>query len=124
MNGTGTVSGNMSTRVGRRIAQLRRKHAGGIQSQAKFAARIGISPSYLAKIEQGTRDIPLGILERAGRELGVDPIDLLTADGQCDAMEPVCTALLPIMGRLRDTPDGIARLVHTIESLDALLDLV
>ena len=111
---TGTLERGVDGRVGRRIARLRRRKGGAIVPQEEFAARLGISPSYLRKIEQGTRDIPLGVLRRAARELGVDAADLVRPEGRAAGIEEVEVPLMRVLARLRRHPEGIPTLVKFI----------
>lgn len=122
MSSTAPATRTMSNRVGRRIAQLRRKQASGIQSQTRFAQRIGISASYLTKIERGVKDIPLGILDRAARELGVTSIDLLRESQGLLGLDEVQVPLMKLLGRLRQRPEGIPTLVRFLDQLNAMVE--
>jgi len=56
--------------LGKRTAELRRA-ARPIVSQEELARRVGISRSYLAKIERGEKDLPVCLAVRIARELRV-----------------------------------------------------
>ncbi len=122
MASTGTLDRSEVGRVGRRIAHLRRRHEGRIVAQEEFAGRLGISTSYLRKIEQGGRDIPLGLLLRAARELNVDPVELIRPERHAPGLEEVEVPLMRVLARLRRHPEGIPTLVKFLESLRHMID--
>ena len=70
---------DLARQVGRRIAYYRQVRPAGRLSQERLAGRIGMSVSLLRKIERGTRPLPLRLLERVSRELGVQPHHLICA---------------------------------------------
>lgn len=71
--------------LGKRTADLRRA-ARPILSQDELARRVGISRSYLAKIERGEKDLPVCLAVRIARELRVPLGEYLSVldDGNAD----------------------------------------
>lgn len=71
--------------LGKRTADLRRA-ARPIVSQEELARRVGISRSYLAKIERGEKDLPVCLAVRIARELRVPLGEFLSVldDGGSD----------------------------------------
>jgi len=65
--------------VGQRLRELRLDRA---QSQADFARRLGISPSYLNLIEKGRRTVQLPLLWKALELLQVEPEPFLNSLGE------------------------------------------
>ena len=65
--------------VGQRLRELRRDRA---LSQADFARRLGISPSYLNLIEKGRRAVQLPLLWKALELLNVEPEPFLDSLGE------------------------------------------
>src|SRR6476469_5789849 len=65
--------------VGHRLRELRLDRA---QSQADFARRLGISPSYLNLIEKGRRTVQLPLLWKALELLQVEPEPFLNSLGE------------------------------------------
>jgi XRE family transcriptional regulator, fatty acid utilization regulator len=65
--------------VGHRLRELRLDRA---QSQADFARRLGISPSYLNLIEKGRRTVQLPLLWKALELLQVEPEPFLDSLGE------------------------------------------
>jgi ribosome-binding protein aMBF1 (putative translation factor) len=62
--------------IGRRIAELR---TGRGWTQQEFAARLGISVRYLARLERGVQNFTVHRLAWLANELGVRAIDLFAA---------------------------------------------
>ncbi len=105
----------MAQRVGRRVALLRTRRPGRRLTQDLLAKRIGVSGSFLRKIENGERPLPLLLVEPLSRELGVTPHDLLCGagrEGQDERLLPVLAAL----HRLGPSDRQVRALVELIES--------
>ena len=60
--------------LGRAVAEIRRERS---LTQREFAASIGSSKTFIARIELGTRRIDVVELVVLARLIGVDPTDLL-----------------------------------------------
>ncbi len=66
----------MRSEVGRRVRLLRRDVRG--LTIAELADGVGISRSYMEKIESGKRDPSMGVCERAAKLLGVGLVELVS----------------------------------------------
>src|SRR5262252_2051901 len=71
--------GPLNATVGHRLRELLLERA---QSQADFARRLGISPSYLNLIEKGRRAVQLPLLWKALELLGLEPEPFLDSLGK------------------------------------------
>jgi len=67
--------------VGRNIKRLRTER--GLQQDA-LAHDVGIHVTYLSGIENGRRNMTLGVLERVARGLGVSETDLVRRTATAD----------------------------------------
>src|SRR5215831_19501488 len=74
-----TSAGLRNATVGHRLRELRLDRA---LSQADFARRLGISPSYLNLIEKGRRAVQLPLLWKALELLNVEPEPFLDSLGK------------------------------------------
>lgn len=77
-------------RMGKRIAQLRRRHG---LSQAKLASALGLSTSTIAMYEQDRREPAVSTIIALAATLGVTIDYLLT--GRSPAMDPPHDNLIP-----------------------------
>ncbi len=78
-NDAGSLDTVRNAAVGHRLRELRLDRA---HSQADFARRLGISPSYLNLIEKGRRTLQLPLLWRALELLQVEPEPFLDSLGE------------------------------------------
>ena len=60
---------------GRRLSQLREEQGISIE---QLAARTGLDPSDIARIESGEQDLPITAIFRLAEGLGILPAQLLT----------------------------------------------
>ncbi|MFH0899637.1 MAG: helix-turn-helix transcriptional regulator [Pseudomonadota bacterium] len=85
--------------LGRRIAELRRTRT---FSQEQLAERAGVGPSYIARIEAGTRRPTLDVLGHIASALEV-PLIRLIAEEQASAALDIGTAKA-LLEEVRDLP--------------------
>jgi len=67
-------SGDILTRFGRRLRQLRTEQG---YSQESFAHQCGLDRTYVGGIERGERNVALRNIERIARALGVSVATLM-----------------------------------------------
>jgi transcriptional regulator with XRE-family HTH domain len=58
------------------VVLTRVREAAGVK-QAELAARLGVPPSYLSKIENGTRRLDVIELVQVAEAIGVDPSEIV-----------------------------------------------
>ena len=92
-------------------------------SVRQLAARIGVEPSYLSKVERELEAPPSEPKIRAlARELGEDPDTLLARAGKVstDLKEAIChrpQLLSTLIRELKNQPDkAVLQLVHDVQS--------
>ena len=92
-------------------------------SVRQLAARIGVEPSYLSKVERELEAPPSEAKIRAlARELGEDPDTLLARAGKVstDLQETICRRpqlFSTLIRELRNQPDrAVMRVVHDVQS--------
>lgn len=68
-------------RISKTIAQLRQQHE---LSQEAFAARLGVTKSYISKLEAGKSDYPPSdrFISRLAKEFNLDPYRLMLECGR------------------------------------------
>lgn len=72
------MEGELQRRLGR---QLRRRRLARGLSQEAFADVLEVHRTYMGGIERGERNLTLRTVERIAERLGVDPLDLMSHDG-------------------------------------------
>lgn len=98
-------------KVGRAIKRLRR--ARGL-SLDDVAARVGISPSFLSRLENGQRELTLATMTALAQAVGVTMAELVTVS---DALQPDALGATPVpadtMAYLR-AHAGVSRIGHQL----------
>ncbi len=111
---------NVTRRLGRRIAELRRHGNAGLVPQKEFADRVGISVSALRKIEQGTRSPSLARLVEIATELGVSLHELVCDPCASDDLPTRAKPLIRLVRSLGLTVDEVETLARAIQWMAAL----
>ena len=105
--------------VGRRIASLRRSTRPRL-SQGALAGRVGISLSYLSKLETGAKDLPLTLAARIAQQLKV-PLAALVSEADARETEE-CHRVCPRLCRM--VQDAGYPVEWVGEGLEAILKVI
>ncbi len=109
-------NGTLALALGRRVSLLRRRGNRGRMTQEQFAKRVGISDSYVEKIESGARPPTVEVVESMAGVLGVEPHDLV-----CDGATAVAPAHLSrfaeMLERHRPAPALVDACLASVETM-------
>ena len=97
----------MSTvQIGKRIANLRDKQG---LTQAEFAQRLGIDPSYISKIEGGHQGPSFKVLKKAAAVLSVSPSYLVASDKEISGVAAYMTEGAEFLAQFQQLSEGDKR---------------
>ena len=71
------MEGELQRRVGQHLRRYRERQG---LSQEAFAEVLNVHRTYMGSVERGERNLSLQSVERFASTLGIDALDLLTAD--------------------------------------------
>lgn len=99
------MEGDLQRTVGQNLRRYRQERG---LSQEAFADLVGVHRTYMGGLERGERNLTLRLVERIAAAITVDPLVLLTLDGD-GAAEFHPAAVVPSASPASCVPDRVAR---------------